>query len=188
MKPVTTAKVRMYRTESEAQTAVTNLKQAGFTDVKHFAGPKLSGKEEKTVHEAIEDGFLPNARPLLFQQMLEQGRSLVGVRALFGQAAKVAKILDAAGPVDTELLPTGANPDPTPLSTFLGMPVLWHYKTRTEVTDKPISSMLGLPLLAPRKPGWDKSFGMPVLTDKKTPLSSALGMNMLIQPGPKRNK
>lgn len=90
----------------------------------------------------------------------------------------------------------------TPLSDFLGMPVLSNRKPKAQLFQSdakvsfgfkllssgpaPLSSMLGLPLLK-TSTGKTASMGMPLLSDNPAPLSSKIGLPLLKQSKPKAN-
>jgi hypothetical protein len=143
----------MYETDQQARDAVGKLRGEGFPKDTIFLvtpAPKSDEETAEPLSMAIKAGFVPQRDARVYSELLGQGRSLVAVRAPFGQARLATAILDGSGPVDTGIRP------PEKRS------VAWE-------TGAPFSSSLLLPTLSRRKPdAFSMSFGLPTLSSGPT--------------------
>jgi hypothetical protein len=94
--------VRVYETEQQAKGVVKKLKDAGFADdaIVQLAPEPAAG----------EEGAPKKSRPVgagqladFYAEQLQQGRSLVGVRAAFGEGRRATNILESGNPLAVEL-------------------------------------------------------------------------------------
>jgi hypothetical protein len=188
---MTTMISRLYVSRRRVEAALGELRNAGYRDVHRFgAGDGQAPPDRAAEVEAMRGIGLSRAQAEAFADRLASGHALIVVFAPFGKAQKATRILDQHEPVDggieapatTALMPG----DATPLSTALGLPVL--AKTRL-----PFESTFGIPSLT--GPGWfmtgglgfgranpapfSSALGMPLLTKAAAPLSSMLGLACL---------
>lgn len=177
---MTTIITRYYATTEAAGAATTQLadEEMRMEFVDRFEG----GATEDAI---ILAGVYPSAAKA-FAARLAEGGSLVVVRAPFGQSYFVKDILDAHGPIDSgvnfdELYVESQPSNPQHYNAYL--PVLLDPDTMimsgsmmpAVAKSWMFSSMLGLPLLSSKPSGRAK-----LLSDNPTPLSSALGLPLLI--------
>ena len=198
--------VRVYETEQQADSAVRNLEDAGFSS---DAIIKLSPEPAAAGEEGAPKKSKP-AGPLaaLYAAQLEQGRSLVGVRAPFGKGLLATTALESAGPLAVELpqtpeaarasAETGDYGDGAPFSKALNLTVLkrnspaplsemfgWALKSSkrffltSELADPHKSFTAFGPMLSDEAAPLSSKAGMKVLSDDPTPLSSKAGMKTL---------
>lgn len=197
-----TPNVRIYESEQAADAAAARLAEAGFRDYRALHPGSLAGKEVEAVRSASRDGLLPKDRVNAYARQLEQGRSLVAVKAPFRRGVEAIRLLGGDGTVDDDALSPHAPSDPSPLSDVLGLPTLTDSEPKAKLASSswtlsglfgfsllsddptPLSSRFGLTVLKATERPWDKSFGQPLLSDDPAPLSSRLGMKTLT--GPKR--
>jgi hypothetical protein len=150
----------------------------------------------------IEAGRLPPDSSRVVAEALRQGRHVVTVFTAYGAGRPAQQILDACSPVDAEDLPESytESKEPRLMSEALGLPmiskrrfftidernglakfrlVLGNFFGLPPVIRKaaPLSSAVGMKTLQDRPKDWQKSLGLPLLSDKgPAPLSSAVGM------------
>lgn len=185
--------VRVYETEQKAKSAVKNLGDAGFASsaIVHLSpAPAAEGDEGAPKKSApASDGSLA----AVYSEQLDKGRSVVGVRAAFGQGMTATNALESAGPLAVELpqmahaaKASGESDDygeGAPFSKALNWQVLMHN------SPAPLSEMFGWALqstkrffltseLADPHKSFTGSF-MPLLSDEAAPLSSKAGMKVL---------
>ncbi len=184
---------RIYPSEQQAMEAARGLEQEGFGAFTMVLTPsEVAGREAAAVQLAVERERLPGSQAKVCAASLQQGRSLVAVSAPFGCGQQVTRILDDAGPVDTERLPPPSRRNPAPFSDFLGIPVLSEQRPRTDLSivsyslgeprlsrnPAPLSSRVGLKTLV-RYRRRNSSLGLPLLSRNPTPLSSLLRLKTL---------
>ena len=192
--------VRIFDSEERAGEAARLLVERGFPESDILFITPTPGQESTDVRSAVEEGRLPGSHARTCIASLEQGRSIVAVRAIFGRGQLAERTLDGCGPVDTDLLPAYVARNPSPLSDLLGIPTLTRggdqprggrllssYFTLSSVfgigllsrNPAPLSSLFGMKLLsAPKKP-WTRSLGFGLLSRNPAPLSSMLGLKLL---------
>jgi hypothetical protein len=194
--------VRLYASAKAAQDVARQLKAAGFADSAITLVTAKPPAPEGT--EATEPARLPDRERFgalgdFYAERLASGRSLVAVKAEFGEGAAATRILEAGKPVDREVPKVekreeASYSDGTPLSRALGMNVLsgeaaplskalgWATSTAKrhflagELSSEaaPLSRSIGLPTLTERR-----HFLVKELTDSPAPLSSGVGMRVL---------
>ncbi len=192
--------VRIYATEDAARNASANLARAGFADNKALLPSELTGREANAVRSAVRDGILPGSNTAVCTRLLQEGRSLVAVDAVFGRGNEALKIMADAGAVDTYLVPDPPVRNAAPFSEVFGWPVLSSAKPSTELVDSkwrfsslfglgllgggaaPLSSMIAFPTLTGSKSGKRSSMGLPLLMNSASPLSSMLGLPTVLKP------
>jgi hypothetical protein len=139
---------------------------------------------------AVMAGFLPKAEVRAYAEGLQLGRSLVAVRAPFGQAREAIAILDSFDPVAVAGLrrpPPGHSPawdEAAPLSSAL------QWRTIHSNRPAPFSSAMGLPILSRGRSFLSPMFGelasphfalfgRSALSATAAPLSSLFGLKTL---------
>lgn len=173
---MTSPVVRVYRTEPQARAAVARLKELGFAeDSIHLLAPvsEEDAASARAVSRAVRAGFLLQDRADRYADHVQQGGSLVAVRAPFGSGQRAADCLDALDPIDTGLEhPTsGVSWDlAAPLSSGLRAPVLWRDQPA------PFSWLVGGPLLSAGRTFESK---FPELTSPDWSFSSRIGLRPL---------
>jgi hypothetical protein len=192
--------VRIYATQQQARDAARALAENGFPDdAVHLLTSTAEGEPAAADASAaaLVAGYALGSYPRVFTsehvkasaRALAEGRSLVGVRAGFGQGQTAMNILDGFDPVDTHLvmpesesakldwdeaaplssalgIPTISPNSPAPLSDFLGLPplssglsFLSRWFRPLSRPDFSLSSMFGMPLLSMKTLSGDKGYG-----------------------------
>lgn len=180
--------VRLYETEQQAGDALRSLEEAGFApDTMQLLVPvsKSDTGSAGAVANAVRAGFVPQERADVYADGVQQGHSLLAIRAPFGHGQLAIDILDRFDPVDTGLehpvpavawdvaapfssglqAPVLLRGSPAPLSRLLGRPPLSRGRTferkYAELTspDWTFSSLLGLRLLSRRAKPWSSLTG-----------------------------
>lgn len=188
---MTTMISRLYASRRRVEAALGELRHAGYRDVHRFgAGDGEAPGDRAADIEAMRAIGMPRATAESFADRLASGNALVVVFAPFGKALEATRILDAHEPIDGGVAAPAASVsapgDATPLSSALGLPVLAK-------TQLPFEGTFGIPSIT--GPGWfatgglgfgranpapfSSALGMPVLSKGATPLSSMLGMGCL---------
>ncbi len=202
---------RVYDSEAKAREAVNRITGAGYSDrfTSLYTEPKES--EEATAKAIVashEAGDLPLNHAMVYARQVHQGRALLLATPPFSHGSYITGLMDDAGSLELDE-PLPAPPSrldsPSPLSDFLGWPVLLKDEP------SPLSTKLGLSPLSHgltrcsrwfggplTKPGWTFSskigwrlksdnptplssmFGLKLLSDNPTPLSSLLGWRLLV--------
>ena len=189
--------VRLFESEHQAEGAAARLVEAGFRQQTISVISPAAGQEEAAVQSAVASGALPGSHRRVCVDALRRGRHIVTIEAPFGHEQEAIDILTAGGAVETDSLPAYSLYDPTPLSDFLGIPVLSSSRTTTQLAQRrftfpswlglgltskkaaPLSSMIGLkPLSQPKRPR-TSSFGLPLLTKSGGP---TFGFKAIISP------
>ena len=192
--------LRLYESEEAAHDAAAMLVEKGFREETILLIKASAGADEETLRYAVAEELLAGSHLAVCARALEQGLSIVAVRAPFGRGQLAQQILHRFGPVGTDQIPTVGPSDPSPISDLLGIPTLTRYVPMTELKDShwslssklglgllsrgatPLSSLLGLKTLtAPRRP-WTRSLGLPLLSRNPAPLSSLLRLKTLTAP------
>lgn len=181
--------VRIYPSEQQAREAAENLEEVGFTDVVLLEAAPVASQAAAAVRDAVAEERIPGSHLRICTKSLEQGRSIVAVRAPFGRGELASQILASAGPVDVDLLPPYQPRNPAPFSDLFGIPVLAKFTPMTDLSiitysfgepslsgrkAAPLSSLLGLRTLTTPKRPWKSSLGLPLLSRDPAPLSSLL--------------
>jgi hypothetical protein len=188
---MTTMISRLYASRRRVEAALGELRNAGYRDVHRFgAGEGGAAPDREGEIAAMRAIGLPRATAEGFADKLAAGNELVVVFAPFGRAQQATRILDSQEPVGegvTAPATSASMPsDATPLSSALGLAVLAK-------TQLPFESTFGIPSIT--GPGWfatgglgfgranpapfSSALGMPLLSKGATPLSSMIGMGCL---------
>jgi hypothetical protein len=196
---------RIYASQEAANAAVTELRERGVkAQVIQAAGnPGI---------DAMIGAGVDRAHAMIYSEHIQHGETLVAVEPLFGRAGPAGHILESHKPVTIDLpaaeVPPYATWDwnsPTPLSTWMGWPVLLDDPTplstyvkqpvlkaepatsktqdqiRTQSLDSaPLSSKLGLPLLSENPAPLSTRFGWRLLLKRAAPLSEKFGWRILL--------
>lgn len=187
---MTTPIVRLYETEQKARDAVGKLAEEGFPKETIFLVKPTFERDAGTADDlavAAMAGFVPQDQVAVYAEGLKQGRSVVAIRAPFGQGALATHILDSCGPMETGLeLPKGrpiAWEVGAPLSSAFLLPIILRNKPA------PFSGTFGLPMLSSGRTFGSKYkelassdyafFGRSRLSQKAAPLSSLFGLKTL---------
>ncbi len=193
--------IRMYETDQQARDAVSRLRQEGFPeDAIFLVTPGFGGEpgSAQAISSAILAGRWLPSNAEVYVQGLEQGRSLLVVRAPFGHGMLATQVMDSFGPVDTGLrLPRGRSPawdEAAPLSSALQLPILQRHQPA------PFSALLGLHTISRGRSFLSQLFGELIsphfalfgrssLSDQAAPLSSLFGLKTLYRKdGPKTSR
>lgn len=156
--------IRFYESESQAQDAVSQLRAENLYLGKDSIA--MVSAETDDVEPALF-AELPFSHRSLITDNVQRERSAVVVKPGFGFAARVDEILDSYNPVDVEM-PQHKASRPAPLSDYLGIPTLADRKPRARLIPRPSGT----------------SFGIALLSNKATPLSSLFGLKALSSKGP----
>jgi hypothetical protein len=197
--------VRLYGSENDAETAVSNLKQDGFPENTIFLlKPSEAGNADQAVQAEIDAGRMPKGVRRIATDSLKNSRCVLTVYTQYGSSLPATRIMDACNPVDTERLPEGDPDEGRTTSEFLGMPLLTERRLMT-LSDEhgaskkrftfesffglgltmnkaaPLSDALNMKAVQERPKDWAGTTGMTLLSNNATPLSSALNMKTLIE-------
>ncbi len=150
----------------------------------------------EAVAKAVSDGLIPGGNARQCQTLLENGRSLVAVFAVFGYGDAAINILEEKG----ELVESVRADDPSPFSDWFGIPTLSRSRPSANLTSSSwtFSSIFGLGLLSKdqskpvigvktlsgKQAGWTSSLGLPILAGAKRPYKSLLGLKTLTGQNP----
>lgn len=189
--------VRVYDSVAKAQQAVDALVLNGFgTDLINMVAPREPAQSPDDIAAAIRAGYVLKGYAKAYAACVQNGLTVLSVRAPFGTGVMVTQLLDEAGPVESgvpeprEVGPTWD--EATPLSSALNLPVLakdnvtfsgfWQMpmvlregrrsNTSFKVTFRkgsnaaPFSSLIGMPLLS-KNFTFSSLIGMPLLVKSK---------------------
>ncbi len=174
-----TAYAGIFDTEEQARTAFKELVDNQITaDAVLLLDPAGGPKLDKTMEFAQEGEYLLGLESRV-RTGLQDGKFAVLVKSPMGWGTRTLSILQRCG-ADSVL--TGSTGDGETVSEFLGIPLLLGVNSQTKlITERetPLSSTLGLPLLANPKSPRNSSMGLPLLISSGTPLSSMLGLPLL---------
>jgi hypothetical protein len=181
----------MYETEKKARDAIGKLKDEGFPADTIFLVKPVSEGQAGTAGDlsvAVMAGFVPRQHADVYAAALPKGRSIVSIRAPFGQGKLATAILDGCGPVDVGVGLPQERPigweEGAPLSSALLLPTLLRNKPA------PFSSLMSFPILSDRltfgasryKLLADSEytfFAPKQLSDNPAPLSSMFKLSLL---------
>jgi hypothetical protein len=190
--------VRLYESEADAETAVSNLKEDGFPDDSVVVLKPGAGDAERVAETEVAAGRLPKGYRGVVARSLTQGRCVVSVQVLqYGAGPRAVSILEASNAVDTELLPSALPDSYRTASDFFGIPALTTGRlvltSHSEglanfqyVLDEvfglgplsskaaPLSDLLNLPAVQARKQNWTVSMGLPLRSSDPAPFSTLL--------------
>ena len=196
---MSTLLTRMYEAYGDALDAVHELKKNRFTDANvHLISLAPNAPHEgPDLHTRIMAAGVPAADASALASLIEQGQTLIVVKAVMGVALKANSILDAyhpiaqskvakeyyqslldrAAPLSSAFgLPTLYR-DPTPFATFWNMPSiagsatpsLWHQPSRE-------TTFFGFPKLLRTKQTFSSWYNLPMLTKSQRPFSEFFRM------------
>jgi hypothetical protein len=158
---------RIYATLEDAENAVAALAEDGFTEVHLVAGAKPAKKAAAAARSTDEiatdimKGYVLRDHARVYAESVAKGSSLVTAHAPFGSARKVMAIMDEFSPVESGITEVSDHApiwdEAAPVSSALGMPVLAS-NTCT------FSSVLGVPELASSSWSFSGLFGIPLLS------------------------
>lgn len=180
---------RVYESAQKAQDTVKQLTDNNLPEDAYslMVSDGQASNSTDDIAKAIIAGhpdWVPLAHAKAYAEQIQQGRSLVLVTPPFGRGTTIEKIMGDGGSLDLalpepEVRPYGA----TPLSDFIGLPVLSHGRSFEAKSGSFLAWFFG----DASNPGFKFSslFGMKMLTDNPAPLSSMTGMKPLsTQKGP----
>lgn len=199
---------RLYETEQQAKDVVARLVKLGYNETTMSVvtpGSVSSADSLEEIAEVIDATHdaseVPSNQALTYAEHVQAGKALVLCTAEFGFASRVTNVMNSGSPVDIGALPLPPSRSirATPLSDFLGIPVLKQgmtFASSGNIRSKhylpsflglgllsknstPLSSAIGLSTLSGSKGPGDRSFGLPLLMDDATPLSSRVGVKTL---------
>lgn len=176
-----TTYVRIYATEEGAKAAAARLAKAGLHDNKVFLASQATGKASEVVESAVKAGELPKSQTKICIESLKKGHSLVSTEAPFGSGQKALSAMESEGTVESDVLSRYTRDDPAPLSEALGIPVLSNYEPSTGLLSSnwSLSSKFGLGLLSNKATPLSSMFGLPVLSKPKRDWRRSFGLPLL---------
>ncbi|MFK8032406.1 MAG: hypothetical protein AB8G18_19455 [Gammaproteobacteria bacterium] len=162
--------VRMYPSEDQAREAIRLLEKEDLAGSSMHLFAPVAGSEAQTIKNAIADGQLPGSHIHVCRRALEKGHYVLTVEPHFYRGEETEMIMNSCGAVDTDLLPEYHVYNPAPLSDFFGLPVLAKHNHSLNAKQLTSSSW-----------SFSSMFGLGMLSDKATPLSSIFGLKTLTQ-------
>jgi hypothetical protein len=168
--------VRMYETEKQARDAVRKLKAEGFqkdTILLITPSPKGDAESVEALSSSPVAAALPPENAAIHEEGVRQGRSLVAIRAPFGQGQLAKDILEGFNPAGegpgVPEMPSVTWDVAAPLSSGFRAPVLWNKAA-------PVSDLIGQATLRQGRTFENK---YPALKDASWTFSSRLGLPLL---------
>ncbi len=200
--------VRMYPSERAARDAAAKLRAHAFPqDWTFVIPPPAPDASPEWVETQILAARVLKRRAKVYAEGVRAGKTLVVVHAPFGRAGLAMDVMDEFGPVDTGLkveepdapiwdegaplssalgLPTLLRDSPAPLSALFGLGTKsegrsWLGFLFGEIGNPhfAFSGLLGLPMLSRKAAPLSSALGLPLLSRKAAPLSSALGLPLI---------
>jgi hypothetical protein len=157
--------IRLFESEDAIRAALHEFDEAEISrDIVRVISP-ADPDAAAAVDASIQAGFLRKAYRRYALSGLERGRLVVVAKPDWTYAGQVEDIFDAAGAVDQDAIPEILVHTPAPFSDVLGIPVL--------IDSKPRAGLLKFDI--------ESSFGLKLLSDNPTPLSSLLRLPVLKQ-------
>lgn len=184
---MTTASVRVYASAEQASAAVAELVDEGFDQLSIRALSASPGQESNLLESHVSEGFVDGAQSSLWLQMLQEGRTIVSVKAPLYKGQLAEDILDNHAPLKAGV-PDSAQSGGTPMSDWLGMPAVINRPSKTRLIGSIHNQSFGINLLSSNPAPLSSLFGMKLLSQGKSsttlssnpaPLSSKLGMPLL---------
>jgi hypothetical protein len=153
--------IGVFRSEEAASAADAALAQEGFTERRVI---RAEGESDAPARAATADGYLPRSMARAYGALLAEGATIAVVKAPFGEGGAAEATMRAAE--GYEAPPASPPPrDPAPFSTAFGIPVLTRARSRTELMSRwSFSDFLGIPLLSGKAAPLSSAMGAPVLT------------------------
>lgn len=188
---------RMYDSPERANLAADALRASRFErfDEVHVVGHSGDGDAASTdvIVAALMKAYVLKAHARVLAEGIRRGGTLVTVHAHFGTADAALTILERHGPIDSGLPEAVDRPlawdEAAPCSSLLHMPVLladnatfsrfWNVPPLLK-SGATTSSVLGLPEATASSGPFTGSFGLALISDKATILSSLLGLPVLM--------
>ena len=184
---------RLYESEDKAREAVKKIVDAGYSESYTSVHAQAAASEEDTARQIItqhEAGDVPPNHAALYAKRVHEGSVLVLTTAPFSHGSYITGLMDDAGPMKPEPMPLPPSriDSPSPLSDFIGWPVL------LQNSPTPLSTKLGWSTLSRglsrfsrwfggplTRPGWtfSEKIGMGLSSKNPTPLSSLFGLPLL---------
>ncbi len=154
---------RIYETYGNALDAVNELKTKGFRDDEISLISNASNREAGPVEDIsaeIAKAGIPSDDVSAFAAVVDAGKSLLVVRAVWGAAAKAIQIVDRDGRAEDgvgrkEYYASKLN-DTSPFSSTFGLAMLWNDAA-------PFSRFWNLPLLTSDPTPFSSAFTLPTL-------------------------
>jgi len=190
---------RFYEAYGDALSAVNELKRNKFGgDAVHLISlaPNDAGASGETLEERIVKAGVPAGDAAAVAASIQQGYSLIAVRAVMGVGLKATAILNAHNPVQNAVgskdYYVSTVDDGTPLSSVFGLPVLmrdptpfatfWNMPSLVK-SATPFSNWFSIPSLWRQPSSETTLFGFPKLLRSKQTLSSWYNLPLLIKSG-----
>jgi hypothetical protein len=174
---MTTPIVRMYETEKQARDAVRKLRGEGFrrnTILLVTPSPKGEAESIESFSSSDMASELPPGHAEVHAGGVRQGRSLVAIRAPFGQGGLAKEILCSCNPAESgpgvPERPSIAWEVGAPLSSGFRLPILWADQP------EPFSRLIGRPTLTQ---GRTFEARYPALKESSWTFSARLGLPVL---------
>jgi hypothetical protein len=174
---VRTPIVRLYDTARQATDAANALRGRGFADhlINMVSGEGNAGSQED-IAKAIMAGWVLKHEAFVYATAVQQGKSLVSIRAPFATGRRCARIMDGFGPAESPVKPTREPlpqwDDAAPLSSALWWPVAVD-------SSAPFSATFGMATLAREAAPLSRLFCWTTKSRNPTPFSSMLGLPLL---------
>ena len=176
---------RTYEAYGDALNAVGELKKNRFGDIHLISmAPNDAGEAGLSLEDRIIAAGVPAADASAFAKAVQQGYSIVAVRAVMGVGQKATAILNAHNPmqgaVEGKDYYVSTVNEGTPLSSVLGLPVLlrdptpfatfWNMPSLVK-SSTPLSNFFSIPSLWRQPSSETTFFGIPKLIRSKQTLS-----------------
>ena len=191
MLPVT----RLYDSEAAVHHAIDKLVEAELPRDCILVISPQDHDGEQAVDDAIAAGRLRSGHRRALKEALGRGRWVVSATPEVLLSGLAQDLLDEAGPVDSDTIPSYVSSDPAPFSEALGIPVLTDGKSNTELfkfdldssfgfkllsdNPAPLSSLFGLPLLKSSRGSIARGSSVERMSGSPAPFSSRLGLKLL---------
>jgi len=187
---------RFYEAYGDALSAVNELKRNKFGNAVQLISlaPNDAAESGETLEDRILRAGVPPADVAAFAAAVQQGHSLIVVKAVMGVALKATTILNAHKPikdaVESKDYYASTVQQGTPLSSVLGWPVLlrdptpfatfWNMPSLVK-SSTPLSNFFSIPSLWRQPSSETTLFGFPKLLRSKQTLSSWYNLPLLVK-------
>jgi hypothetical protein len=168
--------IRLYESESALHQIAADLEDAEIGQECVMAINPADFNAAAIVDEKVQDGTFKAGQREALVAALARGRWVVAASPHFLVEGTVERILDRSHPVDAGTVPEYMPSSPAPFSDFLSIPVLMDSKSEAGLFDFDSTSSFGLDLLSNNATPLSSLFGLPVLSKKKG--SSARGSSV----------
>ncbi|MEE4184405.1 MAG: hypothetical protein V2J12_01420 [Gammaproteobacteria bacterium] len=182
-----TPSIRVYATAEQAQAAVAELVQEGFSQDSIRVLQAMPGQESDLVEASVYQGFLDESQAKSWVKSLQDGQTIVSVKAPLYKGQLAEDVLDDHGPLTTGI-PDAGRSGAAPMSDWLGMPAVINRPSKTRLIGSIHNQSFGFKLLSSNPAPLSSLFGMKLLSSSRSnttlsrnpaPLSSKLGMPLL---------